>query len=348
MKPNVINYLVCPKCKNDFTVKVLRKKKDEIFDGILTCKNRHKFKIKKGIPRLITDKTSGFIKTEEAFTSKWKIYFKNYQTKKWFDFTEKWFLDRFGWKNVSQFNDFLKTRNFILDAGTGVGNSAKRFSTNPHSQVFAIDASDSIEFAYQKYGNISNVHFIQADLLQLPFKRRFFDFICSDQVIHHTKNTKLAFKSLVKHLSLKGNISIYVYNKKGPIREYVDDHIRERTTKMSEKECLEFSENIALLGRALSKLKKKITIPKDIPLLKINAGTYDIQRFFYWNFVKCFWADDNDFHRSVGVNYDWYYPKFAWRHTPQEVKIWHKEEKIRITHFQEIESGISVTGKKIY
>ena len=347
MKPSLVNYLVCPNCRMNLALRTIMEKKDEIWDGILSCKNQHKFKIKRGVPRLIIDRSSGFIKTEKAFSSKWKRYYKNYQAKKWFDFTEKWFLERFGWKNVSLFNEFLKTRHFILDAGTGVGNSAKRFSASSTTLVFAVDASDSIEFAYEKYGKISNVHFIQADLLQLPFKRRFFDFICADQVIHHTKNTKLAFKRLVKHLSFNGIISIYVYNKKGPIREFVDDYIRKRTTKMSEKECLEFSENIALLGKALSKLKKKITITKDIPMLNINTGTHDIQRFFYWNFLKCFWADDNDFHRSVGVNFDWYYPKYAWRHTPQEVQRWHKEEKIRITHFQEIESGINVTGRKI-
>jgi len=348
MKPLVVNYIVCPYCSANFTLQVNRKKKDEIWDGILSCKNHHKFKIRKGIPRLITDKTFGFIKTEKAFSSKWKKYYKNYQAKKWYDFTEKWFLNRFGWKNVFNFNKFLKTRHFILDAGTGVGNSAKRFSANPNAQVFAIDASESIEYAYEKYGKKANIHFLQADILKLPFKRKFFDFICSDQVIHHTKNTKSAFKSLVKHLAFNGIISIYVYNKKGPMREFAEDYIRKRTTKMSEKECLKFSEEIALLGKALSKIKKKITITKDIPMLKIKAGTYDIQRFFYWNFLKCFWADDNDFHRSVGVNYDWYYPKYAWRHTPKEVKKWHEQEKIRITHFQEIESGISVTGKKIY
>ncbi|MCV0411878.1 hypothetical protein [Nitrosarchaeum sp.] len=50
--------------------------------------------------------------------------------------------------------------------------------------------------------------------------------------------------------------------------------------------------------------------------------------------------------RSVGVNFDWYYPKYAYRHTSEEVKRWYQQSKIKITHFQEIESGISVTGKK--
>ena len=182
MKENLVNYLVCPKCGDNFILNVKKKKKSEIIEGTLTCKNSHKFKIERGIPRLIIDKSSGFVKTKKAFSSKWIRYFKTYQSKEWYNYTEKWFLERFGWKNIFNFNKFLKTRKFILDAGTSVGNSAKRFSNNKNAEVFAIDASKSIEFAYKKFNNITNTHFIQADLLQLPFKRKFFDFICSKNV----------------------------------------------------------------------------------------------------------------------------------------------------------------------
>ena len=125
----------------------------------------------------------------------------------------------------------------------------------------ALDASDSIDFAYEKYGKSSNIHFIQADIRRLPFRKTFFDYIFSDQVLHHTKNTATSFKYLTKFLAKSGFISIYVYNKKAPVREYVDDYIRKNTVKMSVRECMEFSKDMAYLGRALSKLKKKITIP---------------------------------------------------------------------------------------
>ena len=47
------------------------------------------------------------------------------------------------------------------------------------------------------------------------------------------------------------------------------------------------------------------------------------------------------------INFDWYYPKFAFRHTSKEVKKWYKKAKIKIMNLKEIESGISVTGKKL-
>jgi len=102
---------------------------------------------------------------------------------------------------------------------------------------------------------------------------------------------------------------------------------------------------LSYLGENLAKIKKKIKIPRDITLLKIKAGTYDIQRFIYWNFIKCWWSKDVPFEQSVATNFDWYFPKFAFRHTPNEIKKWFRISKIKITHFKEIESGISISGK---
>ena len=346
MKASLLEYLICPICNKDFELKNSKKNGNEIIEGTLACQKNHRFKITGGIPRFVFDTSKDFVKTEDAFSSKWNKYHKSYHDKKWFDFQKDWFLHRFGWKKIADFNRFLDTRHNILDAGTGLGNSAKLLSANKNAQIFALDASESINFAYKKYGNVENIHFLQADLRQLPFRKKFFDYVYSDQVLHHTKDTETSFKYLTKFLVDSGYISIYVYNKKAPIREFADDFIRSKTVNMSAKDCIEFSKDMTYLGKSLAGLKKKITIPRDIPLLNIKAGTYDVQRFIYWHFLKCFWAEDGDYERSVGVNFDWYYPKFAYRHTPEEVRKWCKESKIKITHFKEIESGISVTGKK--
>jgi SAM-dependent methyltransferase len=343
----LVQYLICPICGKKFSLKSNKANSAEILEGKLVCLKNHKFPIKDGIPRLVVDKSKIFVKTENSFSSKWKNYNKTYHSKKWFDGQKKWFLERFGWNTSTNFNKFLKTKTRILDAGTGVGNSAKLFSANPKADVFAIDASESVIFAYKKYGKTSNIHFLQADIQKLPFKKGFFDFICSDQVLHHTKDTKSSFKILTKLLAKKGLISIYVYKIKGPAREFADNFIRESTVKMTEQQCIDFSKDMALLGKNLSKIKKTVTIPKDIPVLQIKAGTYDIQRFIYWNFLKCWWSKEVPFEQSVATNFDWYFPEYAYRHDPKEVKKWFKDSKLKIVHFNEIESGISLNGKKI-
>ena len=347
MKIGLLKTLVCPTCSSGLEIRIKKKRKNEIEEGQLICsKCGEKFKISGGIPRFVIDSTKDFIRTEMAFSAKWKNHHKSHYAADWIRFQRKWFIDRFDWNSFKEFNNFLKSRKQILDAGTGIGNSAKMLAVNPTSTVYALDASDSIDFAYKKYGNIKNIHFIQADIRQLPFKKYFFDYIFSDQVLHHTKNTATSFRYLTKFLVKSGLISIYVYNRKAPIREYVDDYIRKKTVKMSVEDCTKFSIDMAYLGKALSKLKKKIVINHDIPVLGVKAGIYDVQRFIYWYFLKCFWDESDNFERSVGVNFDWYYPKFAYRHTTTEVKKWFRDNKIQIMSFNEIESGISVTGKK--
>ena len=115
---------------------------------------------------------------------------------------------------------------------------------------------------------------------------------------------------------------------------------------MSVKECLEFARTITDFGRALADLNAKLTVPEDIPALEIKAGTYDLQRFFYWNIFKCFWDEDRDYRRSLAVNFDWYHPKYAYRFAPEEVRAWFKKNRLKILSFDVIDSGVSARGEK--
>ena len=60
-----------------------------------------------------------------------------------------------------------------------------------------------------------NIHIIQADIMNLPFRRRVFDLIFSEGVLHHTPHTQSAFNSLLKHLAPGGEMAFYVYQKEG-------------------------------------------------------------------------------------------------------------------------------------
>ena len=183
MKPSILEHIVCPTCRSNFKLLTKSKSENEIKEGTLICtKCNDKFKITKGIPRFVVDMTKDFVRTEMAFSAKWKNHHRNHHAKDWVNWQKNWFLERFNWKSIYAFKKFLSSKKYILDAGTGIGNSAKMLSINKSSIVFALDASDSIDFAYKKYGTSSNIHFIQADIRQLPFRKTFFDYIFSDQV----------------------------------------------------------------------------------------------------------------------------------------------------------------------
>ena len=126
MKSSILEYLVCPSCRSDLKLKTKSKIKDEIKEGTLICTTcNDKFKITRGIPRFVVDVTKDFVRTEMAFSEKWKTHHTNHHAKDWIEWQKKWFLDRFDWKSIKFFNTFLKTKKFILDAGTGIGNSIR-------------------------------------------------------------------------------------------------------------------------------------------------------------------------------------------------------------------------------
>ena len=77
-----------------------------------------------------------------------------------------------------------------------------------------------------------------------------------------------------------GEIAIYVYKKKAPVREYADDYIRGLVSDLSYEEASKEMSQLTELGKTLSNLKVKIKVP-EIKSLDIKSGEYDIQRFIY-------------------------------------------------------------------
>ena len=109
---------------------------------------------------------------------------------------------------------------------------------------------------------------------------------------------------------------------------------------------MKIMESITKFGRDISKEKIIIKISEDIPFLGIKKGSYDLQRFFYNNFFKCFWNDEWGFDYSNMVNFDWYHPKFAWRHTKDEIKGWCNEMKLKVKFLKESDAGYTCLAKK--
>jgi SAM-dependent methyltransferase len=184
---------------------------------------------------------------------------------------------------------------------------------------------------------------VQADLMDAPFADSTFDIIVADGVLHHTPNTRDAVRALYAKLKPGGRFFFYVYRKMGAARYFVDQHIRDAFMKLSPEECYAACEPITELGRALSKLNAKITLEKPIDVLGIPAGEHDVQRLFYYNFIKCFWNDAFDFETNNMVNFDWYHPHNAWQHDQAEVEGWLAELGVNTFQVNDANpNGISV------
>jgi arsenite methyltransferase len=264
---------------------------------------------------------------------------------------QQWLVQRYGFESVEEMRGFFGSRRRILDAGCGSGFSSSLWM-NPSYQGesgaewYGVDISVAVDVAYERLGHVTGTHFAQPDILQLPFRAHTFDTVFSEGVLHHTPSTELALKSLLSVLEPGGEILFYVYRKKGPIREFTDDYIRDVVSSLGPQEVWAMLRPLTKLGQALAELHAEVEVPEDIPYLGIKAGRYDVQRLIYWNFAKLFWNEAFTFEENNHVNFDWYHPRYAHRHTEDEVRRWCNEASLSILHFDVQESGFTVRAIK--
>ena len=173
-----------------------------------------------------------------------------------------------------------------------------------------------------------------------------FDFIYSQEVLHHTKDPKKAFENLVDLLDENGLIAIYVYKQKAPIREFTDDYVRDKIKDYDYDKALEVSKKITEIGKILSSIDVNIQVP-EIEELGVKQGEYTLQRFFYHFFMECYWNDDLTFDENAVINYDWYHPQDCSRHTLEEIEKWFLDNELKVTHSYEDFYGITMHGTKL-
>jgi SAM-dependent methyltransferase len=279
--------------------------------------------------------------TKEIFTDKWKDAENYKDLENLYQFQYEWFFSLFGFKDEEDVRVFLSDKKYIIDAGCGLGYKAAWLAElAPHATVIGIDISESVYFASRSFKHLPNLYYMQGDIAHTNLKSNSIDFVLCDQVIMHTENPEKTFAHLSDITSKGGSFACYVYRKKALPRELVDDYFRTQTHNIPNDKMWEFAEQLTVLGKVLSDLKVNFECP-DLPVLGIKGGTYDIQRFIYWNFLKCFWKEDWSFDLNKATNYDWYAPSNAKRYSKQEFESMILGNHLTIEYFHEEEACYS-------
>ena len=256
-----------------------------------------------------------------------------------------WILNRNGFSNPQELAGYLEGKRRVLDAGCGNGRVMalfRQYSSTESTEIVGIDLVSS-NVARKNLGQFENVFVYERDLLGDLSDLGEFDLVYCQEVLHHTEDPQAAFHNLCNVLAPGGEIAIYVYKKKAPAREFVDDYIREKISNLPYAEAIAVCEQITELGKSLSEYKLKIDVPQ-VDVLEIPAGEYDLQRFIYYFFAKCFWNPELSYRDNVTINYDWYHPQLSTRHTLDEVREWFSSGGLRIIHEFEDFYGITVRG----
>ena len=259
---------------------------------------------------------------------------------------QNWILTRNGWGSPTGLAAYLSDRARILDAGCGNGRVTALLAGHAptDARVVGVDLA-AADVARDNLAGLANVSVHDGDLRgDLGFLGEF-DFIYCQEVLHHTGDAGGAFANVASRLAPAGELAIYVYRRKAPVREFTDDHVRSAIQGLSYADAMEVSHRIAEIGRQLSSLKAEITVP-DVEQLGISAGTYDVQRFVYHFFMKCFWSDELDDEGNAALNYDWYHPQDCSRHTVDEVLYWYEQAGLEVVHQYVDPYGITVRGRR--
>ena len=205
----------------------------------------------------------------------------------------------------------------ILDAGCGNGMLTEYFSTKGLLS-FGIDFSSSV-FAAERKRKSENVCFIRGDLQQPPFQENFFDFVVSNGVIHHTRNTEYTFHKLAMTVRKEGKFFIWLYERKGSmlwgIKRRIFDWLR------------------IIISRLPAGLQKSL-------VALFTKGIYFLHKL----------SGNKLDYKTLHVDmFDSLTPRWRHYHTPEEVSRWYFESgfgAVRLTHWDN-RYGFGVYASKI-
>lgn len=258
----------------------------------------------------------------------------------------QWILSRNGFLSGEELRAHLHGKRRILDAGCGNGRVTALLHryANPEAEIIGVDLT-AAHVAKENLSCLDRVSIQSANLLNDLTGLGLFDFIYCQEVLHHTGDACKAFLNLCEIVAPGGEIAIYVYKQKAPIREYADDLIRERISGLPYEKAMVAMREITEFGRVLSQINTKLTV-SNVDVLDIKAGEYDVQRLIYHFFLKCFWNSALTFEENAAINYDWYHPQLSTRHTLTEVREWFFAAGLQIIHECVDHYGITVRGVK--
>lgn len=258
--------------------------------------------------------------TNEVFSDKWGRYEQSDEKERLYEFQRQWYLKLYGFADESALAAHLRRCHVVFDAGCGLGYKAAWFARlSPETLVVGMDFSDAARQAAAAYADLPNLFFVQGDIAATGFAAGSVDYVSCDQVIMHTEDPERTFAELARIAASGGQVACYFYAKKALPRELLDEHFRSKCAELTREELWAMSEQLTELGRRLSELKVSFEAP-DIPALGIKGGRVDVQRFIYWNFLKCFWNPELGRETSVVTNFDWYSPSNARRFSEAEVR----------------------------
>ena len=349
MKPQLAKLLVCPTCQMALQLDVVTEQAREIAQGSLRCtKCQRQYPIVGGIPRFVAS---------DAYVSTFSFEWKRWRRTQFDTASRRTSLETFRESTGREPADLAGK--LVLDAGCGAGRYMD-LAARAGAQVVGVDLSSAVEVAHENLGKLSNCHFVQADLLQLPFPVQTFDFIYSIGVLHHTPSTRESFARLVPTLKPGGEMTIWVY----PLRRLTETfrYFPERVNEVLANDVNfrvppKWQGTVRRLAPVLDwTMETSSTIQRSLTtrlpprwlywLCHLSIPLYYVYRiplFYPFRLVTKI-AMHPEAEWRVLDTFDWYSPRYQWKHTYQELQSWFQEAGL--DEIQMLPRPVAMRGKK--
>lgn len=287
MKEILLPLLICPDCKQpDLVLTQEKRAKDEIESGLLSCSGcQREFPIVNFVPRFVP---------ADNYAASFGLQWNRFPTTQ-FDSTSGTTIshDRFmretGWKSEDVSGDL------VLDAGCGSGRFAE-IALSLGAQLVAIDYSSAIDACYANLGSHPNVHLVQANVFELPFRSGTFDRAYSMGVLMATPDPKKALLSVADMVRPEGHLVVDFYLREWRTMLHPKYLLRPLTRRIPPERLFPIVEKLAppllslsralsrvpLLGRYLSRAVPVANYEGDYPLSDQQLVEWAILDTFDW------------------------------------------------------------------
>lgn len=334
MRPELLNFLACPRCLGQLDLHSDTAPKEVTHEGTLCCPAcRVGYPIRQGIPRFVPDAAYA-----RSFSFEWKRWRRTQ-----FDTASRGdSLATFTASTGRRPDDFAgKT---VLEAGCGAGRFMDLLA-RAGAQTIGIDLSQAIEVAQENLGHLPNCHFVQGDLMRPPFRREAFDLIYSIGVLHHTPDTRAAFRGLIPFLKAGGEIAVWVYalRRLSDTFERFPDRVNEVLQVDSsfiipparQPAVRLFAGAIDRVMETSNRIQRAVTTR--LPTRCLYALCKAAIPLYYFYRVPSFYplrlvtrvAMHPDAEWRVLDTFDWYSPRYQWKHTFNELEEWFREAGLK-------------------
>jgi SAM-dependent methyltransferase len=277
----------------------------------LVCGSGHRFPVVGGIPRFTPPSSYA-----DSFGYQWTTFRKTQLDEGDRAESEETFASKTGLKPED-----VAGRS-VLDVGCGMGRFSDVVARWGAETIVGMDLSRAVEAAAENLAAYPAASVVQADAARPPFEPGSFDIVFSIGVLHHTPNTERSLASVARLVKPGGTLVVWLYSRRLRLTHLGSEILRPLASRLPEDRLLRI---VRWAVPRLDEVHRRVPwLSKPLRVVLPSSAHPDPE----WRILDTF---------------DWYSPRYQWKHTDEEVGGW-----FRKLGFVDVAAGripVSVRGR---